>query len=650
MTALRSSSSDPPRPGSRKLVWALLLVLIVWAFGLRVWYGGVGLNAERFWDERYGLENIASMLRGGGIKPANGFHPSLSYLPQAAILGVSHWLHGVTGDPAYAVFAKQGFTPNTYRLLRLSQAVMGAVSLWLMFLVARRFGGDRVGLMAALLLAVVPWHIRQSAIYKPDILLVLTLLLAFLLSQRAVEAPSLGRYLGAGAAIGLALASKFNAGPIAFPLTIATFARMRGRRRLFLWLVAAGACALGVFLALNPYLVLEPEIYQRSMGKTLRDYAHKGATRGGDSRLYLVYHAVASLTEGSFHGPLVGWLALVALAVALARSLKDRARSAESLQWLMAVSFVVGYVVLYALSTTNPSAHNWLVLSPFLALAAAWALDRGWRWLVPRLPESGRRPVGLGLAALLVLGTTWHANAFSYGVVVPTTGQLAGHLLENRVRDLDGRVYYSEVDLGRGSLKRGRSRSAVAWEENLETIDPEVLDTADGEVLVRDRGAPGLSPEFVEERTARGAAEGAVEVEPGLFHARGPALTVLLHPQPRRGEPVQGLWRRMAPGERTYVTDALGEFEPGDLVSLEFWLPRRGQTVALGTLRLGERRLETVPYDFKKRRVFHTTPRFRVGDADPVLEIGPAAGGSLPPELALIVRRWGGPEAARSAP
>ena len=629
-------------------MWVLLLVLIVWAFGLRVWYGSVGLNAGRFWDERYGLENIASILRGGGIQPANGFHPSLSYLPQAAVLGMSHWLHEATGNPAFAVFAKQGFTPTTYRLLRLTQAIMGAASLWLMFLVGRRFGGDRVGLLAALLLSVVPWHIRQSAIYKPDILLVLTLLLALLLSFRAVESPSLGRYLGAGAAIGLAMASKFNAGPIAIPLTVASFVRMRSNRRLFLWLVAAGVCALVVLLAISPYLVLEPEIYQRSMGKTLRDYAHKGATRGGDSRLYLLGHAVTSLTERSFHGPLVGWIALVALVVALSRSVRDRFRSIESLRWLMIVSYVVGYVAIYALSTTNPSAHNWLMLSPCLALAAAWAMDRMWRRVRRWLPGRFRPVVGFVAALSLVLGTTWHASAFAYGVVVPTTGQLAGHLLENRVRDLDGRIYYSEVDLGRGSLRRGKSRSAVSWKESLEDVDRGALDDADGQVLLRRRSGPDHSEEFLERRLERVRTQepnetkpDVVEIEPGLFHAKGPALTVMLHPQ-RRGEgPIQGSWRREAPGSREYRTAVLADLEPGTLVSVEFWLPRKGQAVAEGALRLGSRALEIIPYEFKKRRVFYTTPRFGVGASEPVLDIGAGARGQLPPDIDLIVRLWG---------
>ena len=32
--------------------------------------------------------------------------------------------------------------------------------------------------------------------------------------------------------------------------------------------------ALAVFLLLNPYLLLEPEIFQRSFGRTLRDYGY----------------------------------------------------------------------------------------------------------------------------------------------------------------------------------------------------------------------------------------------------------------------------------------------------------------------------------------------------------------------------------------
>ena len=327
----------------------------------------------------------ARCLRGGGFRPVNGFHPSLSYLPQAAVLWVSEQLHELTGNPIFEVFARRGFTSTTYFLCRLTQVVMGTLSLLMTFVIGRRLAGSRVGLLAAFLLSIVPWHIRQSVIFKPDILLVLTTLIAFYLSMRAVSRPSLGSYLAAGAAIGLALSSKFNAGPIAIPLTVAAFWLARQDRRHLLWLISAGATSVVVFLALNPYVLLEPDIYRRSFAKTLRDYERKGEVRGGGSHLNQLVHCVESLLSKEFHGKVLGSLGLVGMVAAVADGLRKHRGSMRSLYWVMLVSYVVGYVVIYALTTANPSAHNWLTLTPFVALSAAWLLVELWRLAAGRV-------------------------------------------------------------------------------------------------------------------------------------------------------------------------------------------------------------------------------------------------------------------------
>jgi hypothetical protein len=72
---------------SRSLGRWLIAAFFVWSLGVRVWFGNAELSSSRWWDERYGLESISKILKEGSFEPANGYHPSLSYLPQAALLG-----------------------------------------------------------------------------------------------------------------------------------------------------------------------------------------------------------------------------------------------------------------------------------------------------------------------------------------------------------------------------------------------------------------------------------------------------------------------------------------------------------------------------------------------------------------------------------
>jgi hypothetical protein len=557
-SSLNLSSSDlEARPSrSRKVRWALI-ALLIWSVGLRVWYALPELNANRFWDERYGLENIEALVLEGTIKPANGYHPSLSYLPQALLLGASQKVYEITGWKAAQTFAKRRPTPTAYLLCRLSQVVLGGLSLWVMFLLGRRLLSPEAGVAAAFLLSVTPWHIRQSTIYKPDILLLLLVELCLLLALRALEVPSLRRYLLAGGGVGLALAAKFNGGPAALPLAIPTLRYFFRDRRRWLWLIAAGATAVGVFLLLDPFVLIDPDLYRRDFSRTLRDYARKGATEGA-GRAYLLLHAAKSLVHENFHGPWVGTLGLLALALLVVRQFRLPASSPERSRWLAFLSFPVGYTGFYALTTTNPSAHNWLLLLPFTSLAAVWlvatAVARWW-------PERVRRALPVA-AALVVFALAVPAQRYVYRSVVPTTMELASGQLRQALDPLAGRFILFEEGLEWPVLHRPHGERAASLPvSRWDSLDEDRRVLADGEIF-------------------RWLPETAGEGFPGTrwaatwFRARGPAVGVVPHAWKllERREVVQ---ERPAPeARRTH----LWVLEPPALAgveafSLELWIP-----------------------------------------------------------------------------
>ncbi len=177
-----------------------LALLLVWAGGLRVWLAAPGLDRGRFWDERYGVENVCSLLLDGQLRPANGFHPGLSYLPHAALLAASAGLHRLSGSAVFAVFSgSDDLSPTGYFLCRLLQVLAAILSLYLAYRIGRRLESPAAGLIAALLLAAVPWHLRQSVIFKPDSLLVAATLAAFAASLAAADRPTRRGLVVAGA-------------------------------------------------------------------------------------------------------------------------------------------------------------------------------------------------------------------------------------------------------------------------------------------------------------------------------------------------------------------------------------------------------------------------------------------------------------------
>lgn len=566
----------------RRVVFWSLVILLVWSFALRLWLITPNPTAGRFWDERYGIANIHALLAEGTFRPANGFHPGFSYLPHAALCAASEGLHRLTGRPVFAVFDAAGaMTPTGYLLCRFLQALAGTLSIYLLYRIGRQLFSPGVGLLAALLLGVVPWHLRQSVIFKPDVLLVTTVLFAFDRSLAAAVRPAGRRFLQAGGAIGLALAAKLNGGPIALPLLVAALLDGGWRsRRSWGWLVLAGIVSVGVFLLFTPFLLLDSHLYLGDFSRTLRDYERKGARGGGGSSLHVLWHGVESLFNGSFHGPVIASLALLGIAFLTVRAFRSRRSGAEREERMerlgpaMLVSYVLGYALLYGLSTRNLSEHNWLPIVPFTALAAAWVLVRGHAWLTARVPLLRHRAAVAATGAALAAGVVLLAapvTATTYRSVVPTTSELAGRLLAQRLQPLHGRIVLSEQARGdRKRLLAGRSRALVQSAERLDAWTPDELDRADAVVFPAAR-LNGNGSDFYRGHLA-GREREAVRIAPAPFRARGSEVLILVHPWRLVDGQVQ-IPLEPQGSRRARLAGRLPDVRPGDVVSLEILLP-----------------------------------------------------------------------------
>lgn len=633
MTSVDLLELDFPQEIRRRTVWILLGLLLVWGFGLRLWYATPDLNSTRFWDERYGLENLEPLLKEGQLRPVHGFHPGFSYLPHGAVLKASDLLYRATGWETLAIFdTRGGYTETTYMICRTLSVLFGTATLALLYLIGRRLGGQRLGLLAAFFLSVVPWHLRQSILFKADITLLFTIVLTFYLSLRAIDRPSFRSFATTGMAIGLALSSKFNAGPVAVPITVGAFLRKGPKRRAILLLIGAAVVSVLVFLALQPFILIDPEIYRRSMSTTSRIY-EKVAARQGHGRLYLFWHLVITLLSNSFHGPVIGGLALVGLATVGVLAMRHRHHSKAALPWLMALSYVVAYTTLYALATPRPSPHNWLPISPFAALGAAWALLAGWLWLTSRRPTPRLRPLGKAALVLLVSALAWQASSFTYRETVPTTGERVLEVLRARVGRPDGRHVITEHDFGRLFHERHhRGRLAIETVSALSDLGPRILDLSDAEVFPLSRLDDAGAGSFYRRRLEPRAARQIVAIESRLFHAWGPPLVALIHPWKLVSQQ-DGSWTRDPSDPGTFETRLPEPLGDRHRYSIVFTTPRRSE---VAQLTLADQPLGYVAFRGPRRQMPLTTPRFRPATAIQ-LEMSKAPGRD---EIPLVLRIW----------
>lgn len=629
--AVRPSSPGQRPAGGRPWVLPLLVALLLASFTLRAWHASAKLDNTRHFDERFSLRNVEAVL-SGTLRPANAYYPSLSYLPQTAVLAASQGLHRLTGWPALAIHddeAPDGWSATAYLLCRLVSVAAGTLSIWVTFLVGRRLFGPREGLLAAALLAAVPAHLVSSTLFKPDVLVVLFTVLTFHWALAAAHAETRGSLLRAGAGVGLAVAAKYTGVGAALPVVAAGL--WGGPWRLQRWrrLVLAGLVAVAVFFLLNPYLAVIFDYLPRLWGIM----ESKGEAAGG-SRLAVLGQEVAYLMR--HHGSVVALLAAVGLGGLAVRALGRSTPRQRRMEAVLLLSYVVGYSLLYAAATALFKGQNYLPVTAFTSLAAAWVAVRLWDRLAARLPALAAPVPAALLWAPLVALLFAPVTTVAYRGVVPSTYELAERWLGAHLQPVELRYAFYEKEETPLRVARRGSQLPTIGVEALAQRTPQELARADAEVFFQRRLAGPEAP-FYLERLAQARVR-PKRFEPGFLRAHGPALALLLHPWTLAAKPLPLELRPGAGAARFRV--ALPPLEAGEVISLSLWLPLERGVPRPGWVRLGATQLGLFETRALGRRARYVTPRTVLSTPDRPVVLRLPESLALPwtPEVRLL--RW----------
>lgn len=160
------------------------------------------------------------------------------------VLGLRNWVEGIfpLGWQDPAIF---------YLISRLVNGVLGALTLVPLYLAAKELLGERKAFLAAAILAVIPLHVAESHLATLDVALTFWVAGYLYTSVRAYRTGKLTDYLAAGALLGLAASTKYQAVLLAPYLVILHLARSfngkEGRKEsLRLAELSAGKPAAGV--------------------------------------------------------------------------------------------------------------------------------------------------------------------------------------------------------------------------------------------------------------------------------------------------------------------------------------------------------------------------------------------------------------------
>jgi 4-amino-4-deoxy-L-arabinose transferase-like glycosyltransferase len=342
-----------------RLPAALLALILLVAFGLRVWSLGHGLPYAYNLDERAHFVPHAVAMTSGDLNPGYFINPpALTYL-LAAWLSVIH-LGGVEqwfADDPGAVFLAS----------RWIAVILGVGAVAATYAAGRAWFGRTAGLVAAAILAVAFLPVFYSRLALNDGVAVLPCALALWASALVLRTGSRRALLAGGACVGAAAALKYSDGAIVVALVAAALlSPALTFKEAFKGLVLAGLVALAVVIVTNPYLFADWETFTHDLDRQ-RKFAGGAALLGQPERNGWLYY----LTSATWALGIVPGLLAVAGGVALL----VKGRRCEA---LVLGSLIVAYW-LYMGSQNRFYARWMLPLYPALAILAGYACALLWR-------------------------------------------------------------------------------------------------------------------------------------------------------------------------------------------------------------------------------------------------------------------------------
>lgn len=171
---------------------------------------------------------VAAVPRIMAISHGISFHPDERFIiftiQKMSLTDMNPHFFGYGGIIFYALWVLKAFVGSDFVSLsyaaRSLAVLAGLVTVFCTYLLGKRIGGERVGLVAAALLALNPLHIQLSHFYAPDIFLTLLAVLLLLQCSALVEKQAAIRFYLLGTIFGLAVSLKISALWLIAPLFV----------------------------------------------------------------------------------------------------------------------------------------------------------------------------------------------------------------------------------------------------------------------------------------------------------------------------------------------------------------------------------------------------------------------------------------------
>jgi 4-amino-4-deoxy-L-arabinose transferase-like glycosyltransferase len=244
-------------------------------------------------------------------------------------------------------------------------ALLGALTIPIVFLLARRYREHVTGLVAAAIMSVLFFHVHDSHFGVPDTLTMLFTALASWLALRACQTRQASDALWAGLAAGIATGAKYTSAVVFVSILLAMLLQpIAWRRRL--GLIALSVLGLiGGFVIGYPNILINPAAFIKDISfLSIRVGAGFEDWRIVPDNSALFY--LDTLMWGT------GLVAVILTGLGLIAAFA--CRQAEGL-------ILGAFPVLYFITLSLSQGHFGRYLLPILPFTVAWVADAGWNVL-----------------------------------------------------------------------------------------------------------------------------------------------------------------------------------------------------------------------------------------------------------------------------
>jgi len=433
----------------------LLPAVLLLALAVRVWGIGFGIPFVNARPDETQIAGPAVGFLTGDLRPPLLEWPTL-FPYTVALLYLLYYaltrpLTGYGTLEAFAESRRVDISPFIY-ITRAASIVMGVVTVWGVYAIAKRTFDSTVALVAALFLALSFLHVRDSHFGVTDVPMTALVILAVLAIVSWRQTGGLRRAAIAGVVAGLATSTKYNGLGVVVPFAVAVAQRFVEERpgagsiarAVAALVVFGGALAVALF-STSPYILIDWARFVRSVTATQSMVIQgHGMVLGRGWWYYARVVLPAAL----------GWPIFLAGTIGIGVLLVRRFRESA-----VVLAFPIAYYVV-AGRGYGVFARYIIPVIPFLCISAAWLTVETARWLARASSERTGRVVVVAATLAMLLPTAYKTVMLDRLLSTTDNRTIAGRALVD-VLPTDSLFYQSGEGYGHAPLAVDGRRAAV---------------------------------------------------------------------------------------------------------------------------------------------------------------------------------------------